>query len=164
MRALFITLSITVIAWTAGTARAADKADVMAVVHHYVDALSKGQADSTPVLCTDSAVIIDDFPPHVWSGAGTCANWVKDFTAYLTAAQISDAVATLGKPRHVDVTRDRAYVVVPASFAYKLKGKPMRDVGATWTFALQKQPGGWRITGWAWSGGKDVPGETPAAP
>jgi hypothetical protein len=49
------------------------------------------------------------------------------------------------------VTADRAYIVVPATYAYKQKGKPMKESGSTLTLALQKGATGWRITGWAWS-------------
>ena len=62
-----------------------------------------------------------------------------------------DGIVTLGEPRHVDVTGDRAYVVVPADYAYKMKGEPAQETGSTLTVALQKGAAGWRITGWAWT-------------
>jgi hypothetical protein len=58
---------------------------------------------------------------------------------------------TISKPRRVAVTGDRAYVVVPATYKYKQKGKPVTESGAVWTFALQKLTGGWRVAGWAWA-------------
>jgi len=64
---------------------------------------------------------------------------------------ITDPVVTLQKPRHVQVTGDRAYVVVPANYDYKQKGKKMSQKGSTFTVALQKGPAGWRITAWTWS-------------
>jgi hypothetical protein len=51
----------------------------------------------------------------------------------------------------LDVTADRAYVVVPADYTYKQKGKAMKQTGSILTVALQKGSAGWRITGWAWS-------------
>ena len=51
----------------------------------------------------------------------------------------------------MDVTGDRAYVVVPASYKYKEHGKPVSETGSTFTVALQKGPAGWLIAGWAWS-------------
>jgi hypothetical protein len=62
-------------------------------------------------------------------------------------------VVTLDKARHVYVTADSAYVVVPARLSYKERGKPSHETDATWTFALQKAPSGWRIAGWAWAAG-----------
>ena len=76
----------------------------------------------------------------------------RDCDVVLTGG-VTDGVVTLGKARHVDVTGDRAYIVSPAIFAYKLKGKPVKEGGATFTFALQKGATGWRIVGWTWAKG-----------
>ena len=58
---------------------------------------------------------------------------------------------SVGKPRHVDITGDRAYVVVPANYSYNENGKPKKETNASWTFALQKVEAGWRVIGWAWA-------------
>jgi ketosteroid isomerase-like protein len=55
-----------------------------------------------------------------------------------------------GKPRHVDVTGDRAYVVAPVRLDYKVKAKP-KKLPSLFTAAVHKEAGGWRITGWAWT-------------
>jgi len=51
----------------------------------------------------------------------------------------------------VDITADRAYVVVPANYSYRQKGKAVSETGSIITLALQKLPAGWRITGWSWA-------------
>ena len=66
---------------------------------------------------------------------------------------MTDGVVKLGKPRHVDVTGDRAYVIVPATYMYKVKGKPAKESGSMLTIALQKGASGWLMTGWAWTKG-----------
>ena len=70
---------------------------------------------------------------------------------YNRSLGLTDPVVTLGKPRRVDVTGDRAYVVVPTEFNFKEHGKPGKEAGALFTVALQNSAAGWRITGWAWS-------------
>jgi hypothetical protein len=45
----------------------------------------------------------------------------------------------------------RAYVVVPANFTYKMKGKPMKETGSIMTVSLRKGDGGRRITAWSWA-------------
>ena len=127
----------------------------MAVVHQYVQGINTGDAKSRLAACADHTFIIDDFPPHVWDGAGACARWAVDFDALARKIQITDGLLKLGKPWHLDVAGDRAYVVVPTSVTYKLAGKPRRTTGSLWTFALQKSPAGWHITGLAWATGKD---------
>ncbi len=64
---------------------------------------------------------------------------------------ITDGFVTLRSPRHVDISADRAYVVVPADYTFKKNGKPVKETGSTLTLALQKSATGWRITAWAWA-------------
>ncbi|HVN35093.1 MAG TPA: nuclear transport factor 2 family protein [Casimicrobiaceae bacterium] len=137
----------------AAPAFAADKDDVMASVKQFVDGFNKGDVKSALAACAEQTSIVDEFPPHEWHGPGACAAWANDFDADAKKNGITDGKVTLGKPRHVDVAGDRAYVVVPASYAYKLKGKPTKETGSMLTIALQKGASGWRMTGWAWTKG-----------
>jgi len=137
-------------ALSVGSAFAADKSDVMAAVHKFAEGANKGDAKAVSEACADQTSIIDEFAPHAWSGAGACAKWFDDFGAFMKKEQMSDAKLSLGKPRHVDVTGDAAYVVVPTTFTYKAKGKPEKEANAMWTLVLQKTGGNWRITSWAW--------------
>ncbi len=138
----------------AGPAAASDKTDVMTVLHQWVDSFNKGDMKTAMAICADATSIIDDVPPHEWHGAGACNNWLNDYDAYVKTGEITEEVFTMSKPRHVEVTADRAYVVAPMSFSYKAKGKPIMENGAIFTIALQKGATGWRITGWAWTEGR----------
>jgi len=60
-------------------------------------------------------------------------------------------VVTLSNPSHVDITSDRAYVVIPANYTFKQKGKPVSELGSIITLTLQENPTGWRNTGWSWA-------------
>jgi ketosteroid isomerase-like protein len=51
----------------------------------------------------------------------------------------------------MEVVGDRAYVVVPTEFSYKMNGKPMKEAGAKLTVVLHKGASGWLITAWTWS-------------
>jgi ketosteroid isomerase-like protein len=148
MHRLFIALIVAVLA--AAPAAATDKADVMSVVHLWVDSFNKGDFKSMAATCTDDAAIIDDFPPHEWHGSGACARWSSDFQAFVKAGDITEPAVTVGKPWHLDLTADRAYVVAPTTFSFKAKGKPTLEKGIV-TIALQKGTSGWRMTGWAWA-------------
>jgi hypothetical protein len=146
---MFLALAVAVLA--AGPTAASDQTDVMKVVNQFVEGFNKGDTKSALATCADQTSIIDEFPPYEWQGAGACSKWMNDFDADAKKNEITDGIVTLGKARHVDVTADRAYVVVPADYAYKQKGKDMKEAGSILTVALQKGPAGWRITGWAWS-------------
>lgn len=149
MRRMLIALAVAALA--AGPAAATDKTDAMVPVKQFIDGFNKGDVKSALAACAEQASIIDDFPPHEWHGPGACANWANDFGADAKKNGITDGVVTLGIPRHVDVTGDRAYVVVPANYTYKMNDKAVKEVGSTMTLALQKGAAGWRIVGWAWA-------------
>jgi hypothetical protein len=116
-----------------------------------VDAFNKGDRKIVTAVCADETSIVDEFPPHEWHGAGACARWMADYDSDAKKNSITDAVVALGTPQHVDVTADRAYVVVPADYSYKTAGKAVKESGSIFTLALQKGAGGWRIIGWAWA-------------
>ncbi|HSB11381.1 MAG TPA: nuclear transport factor 2 family protein [Blastocatellia bacterium] len=149
MNKMFIALAVALLA--AGPTAASEKTDVMAVVRQFVDGFNKGDTKTAVAACADQASIIDEFPPHEWHGVGACAKWVNDYDADAKKNGITDGNVTLSRPRHIDITADRAYVVVPANYTFKRKGKLVREIGSMLTLALQKSDAGWRITGWAWS-------------
>jgi ketosteroid isomerase-like protein len=149
MRKLFLVLAVSVL--VAAPATADDKTDVMVPVHQFIDGFNKGDVKSAVAACADQTSIIDEFPPYEWHGAGACSQWAADFDADAKKNGITPGAVTLGKPRHVDVAGDRAYVVAPTSYAFKQKGKPVKETGSSLTVALQKGPAGWRIIAWTWS-------------
>jgi hypothetical protein len=137
--------------FVAGPTVASAQTDVMATVKQFVDAFNKGDTKAAIAMCASQTSILDEFPPHEWHGAGACAKWAEDFDADAQKNGITDAVVALGTPRHVEVTADRAYVVVPVDYTFKQKGKVVKETGSTMTLALQKSAAGWRLTGWAWA-------------
>lgn len=128
---------------------ASERTDAMAPVHQLVDGFNRGDWKSAVEACAASASVIDDFPPHAWQGSG-CQEWADGFVALSKQEGITQARITLGKPRHVDVTGDRAYIVVPVRLEFRVKGKSKR-LPSLLTAAVHKEAGGWRITGWAWA-------------
>jgi len=148
---LKLVLALAVTVMTAVPATASEQDDAMKSVRQWVDSLNKGEPQGAIAVCAEQTSIVDEFPPHEWHGPGTCAKWVVDLTAFNKSIGLTDGIVTLKKPRRIDITADRAYVVVPTDFRYKEHGKDGAELGALWTVALQKTQAGWRITGWAWS-------------
>src|SRR5512134_3276330 len=108
MHAIVLAAGLTVLAQ--GTTGGPDNKAVMAAVHQFVDAFNKGDTKAAAAVCADETSIIDEFPPHEWHGAGACAKWMADYDVDAKKNSITDGVVTLGTPKHVDVTADRAYV------------------------------------------------------
>jgi ketosteroid isomerase-like protein len=131
----------------------AQQEDVMAAVNRFGMGYNNGDLKMMNSVCAEQTSIVDDFPPHEWHGADACVTWFKDYGIDAKKNGITDPQVTLGKPSHVDVSGDRAYVVVPATYTFKQKGAPMKEVGASLTIALRKDKSGWRITGWTWTKG-----------
>ena len=124
---------------------------VMATIHQFVDAFNRGDAKAEAAACDAQAAIIDDFAPHEWQGPTACADWAAAYAADAQKDGATDGVVTLGRPWYSSVTGNRAYVVLPATFSWKERGKPVTESGSIFTVVLRKSSAGWRITGWAWS-------------
>ena len=135
----------------AASTAASEQNAVMATVHQFIDGINREDMKAAAAACASPASIVDDFPPHAWQGPTACADWATAFEADNKKSAITGVTVTLGKPWHVDVTGDRAYVVVPANDKYKQNGKPATESGSIFTVALKKFAAGWRITGWAWA-------------
>ena len=155
MRTILITLAAAVVAAgptpTSAQTPTPASAAVMATVQQFVAAFNKGDTKAAAAVCAEQTSIIDEFPPYEWHGIGACAKWMGEYDADAKKNGITDGVVTLGKPSHVDVTLDRAYVVVPANYTYKQKGAVVAETGSILSIALHKVPTGWRMTGWAWA-------------
>ncbi len=143
------------IAFVCATAAAAlpDAMEPMAAVRQYVDAFNKGDVEAMSTNCATPATVLDGLAPHVWQGPTACRDWYRDVLAAGEKEGATGYFVTLGDPRHVDVTGDRAYVVVPATMTFKLRGKQVTQFGSTFTAALRKLAERWRITAWAWTKG-----------
>ncbi len=132
---------------------AAPAGDVMAPIKQFVDGLDKGDMKMAAAPYAAEISIIDEFAPYHWMGANAFQTWGADFGADSQKHGITDPKLTLGKPSRTDVSGDRAYVVTPVVYSFKDHGHPMAEP-AQMTFALQGGPGAWKITGWAFGGGK----------
>ncbi len=146
-----ILLALALAALIVGPVAASETAEVMVPVRQFLDGFNKGDLKLMLAAGAEQMSILDEFPPYEWHGAGAFAKWMSDYDVDAQKNKITDGVVTFGKPRHVDVSGDRAYVVMPADYKYKLNGKPDGEVGSIITITLQKGPAGWRITGWAWA-------------
>ena len=133
-----------------GPSGAGQKAGVMSAVHQIVDGFNKGDAAMFLSSCDKETAIVDEVPPHEWHGPGGCAQWMKDYGAFVEKEQIENAVTTLGSPHRIQVSGENAYVVISAKCDYKQRGKPVHE-NVIVTLALHKVDTVWRLTGWTWA-------------
>jgi ketosteroid isomerase-like protein len=127
--------------------------DPMAAVHQYVDAFNEGDAKAMAGTCADPMQILDGMSPHVWQGPTASEDWWGDVLAEGEHLGASGYHITLSEPRHVDVTGDYAYVVVPATMTFDLGGRKVTQTGSLFTVALRKVDTDWCLSAWAWAKG-----------
>jgi ketosteroid isomerase-like protein len=125
----------------------------METVRHYVDAFNKGDLKAMTALFDPSGSILDGLPPHVWQGPTATQDCYRDVLVEGEQHGASDYFVTLGEPLHNDVTGDSAYVVIPATMTFKMRGKQVTQFDAVYTVALRKLTEGWRIAAWTWAKG-----------
>lgn len=134
-----------------------DTAGPLAAVHQYIEGFNKGDVKAMASSCAVPMSILDGMAPHVWHGATASADWYGDAMTEGEHLGATDYFVALGEPLHVQITGDSAYVLVPATMSFKLRGQPITQSGATFTVALHKADDGWRIAAWAWAKGTAQP-------
>ena len=138
------------------TEEARSRKDPVAAVRAYIDAFNKGDVEAMITCFASSGTILDGMAPHVWCGASAAADWYRDVLAEGETAGASEYLVTLGAPLHANTTDDAAYVVAPATMTFRLRESPVTQSGATFTTALRRVDGAWRIVAWAWAKGQSM--------
>ena len=134
-------------------ATSSEQGDPLAVVHNYINAFNKGDVRAMASCFAVPGNILDGMAPHVWSGATATQDWYRDALAEAEHLDVRDYFVALGEPLHNNVTGDAAYVVLPATMTFNIKGKAVKQSGACFTVALRRADGDWRIASWAWTKG-----------
>ena len=103
----------------AASAARSEMTEPMEAVRQYVDAFNKGDVEAMAANCPNATSVLDGLAPHVWQGPTACRDWYRDVLGAGAREGASEYFITLDQPRHVDVTDDRAYVVVPATIDFQ---------------------------------------------
>jgi len=127
--------------------------DPLSTVHRYIDAFNEGNVKAMAAAFAVPGSILDGMPPHVWHGPTAAEDWYRDVLINTRKEGASDFFVAVGVPQHMEVTGDAAYVVVPATMKFNVRGKQIIQSGAVFTMALRKVGDGWRIASWAWAKG-----------
>lgn len=128
--------------------------DATATVRRYIDAFNRGDVEAMAACFAAPATILDGMAPHVWHGPSAARDWYRDVLIEGEHAGAGDYQVSIGAPLHADVTGDAAYIVLPATMTFKVRGEPVTQTGAIFTAALRRDVGEWRIAAWAWAKGR----------
>jgi uncharacterized protein DUF4440 len=128
--------------------------DVTAPIRQFIDGFNKGDTKSAfAAYASGDIVIVDEFAPHRWVGPHAAQEWAADYDKHAQATGVTDGIVKYGAPTRTEIEGKGAYVIVPTVYSYKEHGKPVAENGQM-TFVLVEEGGGWKISGWTWSGGK----------
>ena len=139
----------------ASNAHAGDAA-VEATIRKFGEAFNKGDTAAAKALHIAAPTIVDEVSPYFWSGPKAFDGWLADLAKAEAAAGKTGGQVTVGTPTREVVSAHSAYVVVPSTYSVKQKGVTLRET-AQMTFVLTKQPSGWKIASWTWTGPEPVP-------
>ena len=78
-----------------------DQTAVLATIYQFVDGFNKGNVPTALAACADQAVLIDDFPPHQWSGSGACAKWASEGRGRGVYVRAAEGVCRLENHRRI---------------------------------------------------------------
>lgn len=137
---------------SAAPASATPAEDVAKPIAGFITAFNKG--DMPGALANFAAgdiTIVDEVPPHLWTGPQAMANWAADYDKNAKATGVSDGSVKLGKVTRAVVNGDSAYAIADTLYTYKENGRPMAE-GGQMTFVLKQSADGWKISSWTWSG------------
>ena len=124
----------------------------MDAVRRFVEAFNRDDVHGMQAACTDATSIVDDFPPHAWSGPRAITRWYGEMAGMASGEGMSDWSVTLGDPRRVVISGEAAYVAVDADVRWREAGTPA-ERACRMALSLQLDGDGWRISAlaWAWS-------------
>jgi ketosteroid isomerase-like protein len=129
-----------------GWTQADSKSEAESLVRQFMDAYNRGDDKSLISTCAGDAAILYDVPPYHWSGRDACSRWLRDVRSEEHRIDISNAVATLEKIRHVMVSGPHAYVTVDLNFRFLWKGKEGEEQDVV-VFTLSRSGDKWSVSG-----------------
>ena len=123
---------------------------LMVAVRAFIDAFNRNDVIGAQAASTSETTIIDDLPPHLWTGSQATTRWLSEMARMGAESAMSDPAVTPEEPRHVLVSDRRGYFVVPVDVRWLQNGRPDARTGSM-TFAVGDEGDGWRISALAWN-------------
>jgi hypothetical protein len=131
--------------------------DATSFVTSIIDKFNGGDAKAWIAAQEDNTLIVDEFAPHTWSGAGSAQRWLDAYAQDSKTNGVSGGRVDYGKPLHATSDGATAYVVLPTTYRFVQKGAKMAEPSSM-TFVMKRDGAGWKIASWTYSA------SGPAAP
>ena len=119
------------------------------VVAKCVAALNKNDEAALAATLAPDAEIVYYVDPYRWSGPDTAKRFLADLSRARYQQIAIDVALTANPTKAMYLGGSHAYITFPATYAYKVKGRPVTEDGVL-TFVLEKIAGVWKITSLTW--------------
>ena len=93
-------------------------------------------------------VILENFAPHLFTGASAVTQWAKQMRKHTKA--LSGLKHAFGAAQDVRVAAQHAYFALPTQWIGVANGRLFHEDGG-WAFLLVKQRGAWRVRSYSWA-------------
>src|SRR3954467_15597033 len=130
--------------------------DATAYISGIMDKFNGGDAKAFVGAHEDNALIVDEFGPYVWTGAGSAQRWLNDYAKDSKAKGITDGRVDFGKPIQASSDGSVSYVVLSTTYRFMQNGKKMAASGSM-TFIVKRAGNAWKIASWTYSGATAAP-------
>jgi len=155
-RIALITAALAMSALCSAPASAGPADDATAALTGILDKFNAGDAGAFIAAHQEGAIIVDEFAPYVWGGAGSAQRWMADYGAYTQSTGDSGGRVDYGKPLQASSDGNSAYVVLPTTYRFVRKGTKMAGPGSM-TFVMRRSGSEWKIGSWTYSGATPAP-------
>ena len=125
-------------------------AEVVSAIADFVKAVNRGDQNDALARLTKDVSIMEDLAPFRWQGPTAGAEWLLAMAENAQANGITGIFMQLGRATRVEVAGAHAYAIVEGHLTYN--GAKLLHSHGTLTFALVKEPRGWLISAFAWTG------------
>ena len=140
----------------AAPALAGPAEDATKAVTSVLDKFNGGDVAAFAAAHRDGAIIVDEFAPYSWAGAGSVKAWLDAYAADATKRGISGGRVDYGAPLQANSNGSAAYIVLPTTYSFEQNGKKMAGKGSM-TFVMAKAGADWKIASWTYSGATPSP-------
>jgi ketosteroid isomerase-like protein len=124
--------------------------DATSFITKTIDQFNGGDVKAWLAAQANDTLIVDEFSPHTWSGAGSPQRWLDAYAKDSQANGITAGRLDYGKPLQATSDGRTAYVVLPTTYRFLQKGTKMAEPGSM-TFVMKHDATAWKIISWTYS-------------
>ena len=126
----------------------APDAAMMAPVEKIARFIASGDEACLSAFAGDDVVILENFAPHLFTGADAVVLWAKQMREH--TATLSGLAHTFGPAQDFRVDGDRAFFSLPTHWTGTANGRRFEEDGG-WAFLIVEQNGEWRVRSYGWA-------------